>query len=215
MRRSRNIRVVGFLLMITVLVVLLPAGAAQAAVRLEVPEESPGGPFYARLGGPLIAPHTDQWAAIVFYRDPSCIPADFNLLNFFDRPPRPFRCPLTVEGFEIWRTGPGQDPAPMHTRLREAGLVPVWFVSWPVLQAAAADGVLTIGELAGLPTLITGYADQFSETLHPLQGARNGHLQLNASGTLSDGRSFRLQVTAVFNRGNPEGRATHVAIEFR
>jgi hypothetical protein len=107
----------------------------------------------------------------------------------------------------------------MQTRLREAGPVPVWFISWPVLQAAAADGVLTITELASLPTLIIGSADQFSETLHPTEGVRrnSGHLQMNASGTLSDGRSFRIQVTVVVNPGNPEGseNAKHVAIELR
>jgi hypothetical protein len=153
----------------------------------------------------------------LFYRDPACIPVDFNLLNFFDRPPRPFGCRLTVEGFEIWRNGPGQDPAPLQSKLTGAGPVPVWFVSWPVLQAAAADGVLSITELASLPTLITGYADQFSETLHPLQpGRKASQIQTNASGILSDGRSFRLQLTAVVNPGNPPGmEVKHVAIEFR
>ncbi len=103
----------------------------------------------------------------------------------------------------------------MQSKLREAGAVPVWFVSWPVLQAAAADGVLTITELAGLPTLVKGHADQFDETLHPLQGARNGHLKMNAFGTLPDGRSFRVQVTAVNNRGTGGvAEPKHVAIEF-
>ncbi len=104
----------------------------------------------------------------------------------------------------------------MQSKLKEAGAVPVWFVSWPVLQSAAADGVLTITELASLPTLVRGYADQFNETLHPYQGARNGHLEINASGVLSDGRSFRLHVSAVNNPGTGGvSEAKHVAIEFR
>lgn len=215
-REAAISRLSGFMVALG-LVALLSAAPAHAAVRLEVPEDSPGGPFYARIEPGSIAPHTDEWAAIIFYRDPACIPANFNLLNFFDAPPRPFFCPLTVEGFEVWKNGPGQDPAPIQSKLREADAVPIWFVSWPVLQAATADGVLTIGELASLPTLMTGFADQYSETLHPTQpGRKAAHIQITASGTLSDGRSFRLQVSAVLNPGNtPETGIKHVAIEFR
>lgn len=194
------------------LAALVPASHAQAAQRFEIPEQSPGGPFYARVGGPTIAPHTDEWAAIVFYRDPACVPSGFNLLTFFAGP-MAFSCPLTVEGFEIWENGPGQDPAPRMTKLREAGPVPVWFVSWPELQAAAADGVLTIAELRALPSLITGVASQFNETLHPSQSNKRGKINLHARGTLADGRAFSLQGVAVDTPGGSDVK--HVAIRFR
>ncbi len=193
------------------LAALVPASQAQAAKRFEVPEQAPGGPFYARLAAPAVAPHTDEWAAIVFYRDPACVPAGFNLLNFFDAP-RAFGCPLTVEGFEIWENGPGRDPAPRLSKLRDSGPVPVWFVSWPELQAAAADGVLTIGELRALPSLITGSASRFSETLHPDQANKKGKNNIGARGTLSDGRSFDFKFVVVEGKGSG---VKHVAIRFR
>ena len=204
-------RLVTLVLALAALVALVPAGHAQAAERFDVPSESPGVPAYARLGGPDIAPHNDQWAAIVFYRDPGCIPASFNLLNFFDAP-RAFGCPLTVQGFEIWENEPGRDPAPRLSKLRAAGPVPVWFVSWPELQAAAADGVLTIGELRALPSLITGFASHFSETLHPSESNKKGKNNIGARGVLSNGRSFFLK--AVFVEGKGPG-VKHVAITFR
>lgn len=210
LRRSKAARRFWTLaLALAALVALLPASQAGAATRLEVPEESPGIPAYARLGGPEIAPHTDQWAAIVFYRDPACVPSGFNLLNFFDVP-RAFGCPLTVEGFEIWENGPGQDPAPRLSKLRDAGPVPVWFVSWPELQAAVADGVLTIAELRARPSLITGLASRFRETLRPSESNRRGMINLGASGRLSDGRSFKLKAVAVEDKG-----VKHISIRFR
>ena len=48
--------------------------------------------------------HDDQWAAIVFLRLPSCVPAEFDLLDgadlapaFPNGPPRVFGCALTVD----------------------------------------------------------------------------------------------------------------------
>ncbi len=207
--RSKSVtRVVRLLLALAALTALLPASKAGAATRLDVPEESPGAPYYARLGGPTIAPHTAQWAAIVFYRNPACVPSSFNLMSFFAGPAA-FGCPLTVEGFEIWENGPGQDPAPRLSKLREAGPVPIWFVSWPQLQAAAADGALTMAELSALPSLITGVATQFSETLHPSQSNKKGKINIGAHGSLSDGRIFDFQLVA------HDADVKHVTIRFR
>lgn len=173
--------------LLTALPLVAPTSSAHAAVRVEFPAAAPGVPAYARIGGEPI--HTDEWAAIPFYRDPSCVPENFNLLRFLDAP-RAFRCPLVVEGFEVWENGPGLDPAPVHAVTREADAVPVWFVSWPELQGAIADGVLTIGELSSLPSLVVGSAEQYGEVLHP------GRLiHINARGALDDGRTFRLQFT--------------------
>jgi hypothetical protein len=120
------------------------------------------------------------------------------LLNLFDVPGA-FACPLTISGFEIWENGPGIDGAPRQ--VVSSGLaVPVWLVRWPTLQAALADNTLTISELASLNPL-QGIASSYHEVLHPFSppgttgGAKVPHIAISASGSLSDGRSFRL----VFN----------------
>jgi hypothetical protein len=88
-------------------------------------------------------PHTEDWAVIVFYRSPACIPDDFNLLDFFDfipafpgGPPRAFLCDLHIEGFTLWRSL--DDPFPAEIMLHGTGAVPVWFVRWPELQGRSA-----------------------------------------------------------------------------
>jgi hypothetical protein len=192
---------------------LIGAGSAGAQVMLRVPGDSPGAPIYARVERPFVA-HTDQWAAIVFYRAPDCVPGGFNLLDLFDFPAA-FLCPLTVSGFELWENGPPIDSAPRHTNL--SGLaVPVWFVPWPALQAALADDVLTISELKSLSPL-KGVAKTFHEVLHPFVppgtpgGAQVPHLTITASGVLPDGRSFQYEYTDVFFGQEPR----HVRIVFR
>ncbi len=207
--RSKAVRrLVTLVLALAALAALLPASQAAAATRLEVPEESPGPPFYARINAPLHVPHTDEWAAIVFYRNPACVPPAFNLLRFFAGPSA-FACPLTVEGFEIWEDGPGQNPAPRMSHLRGTGSVPIWFVSWPQLQAAAADGVLTVAELQGLPSLVIGSGSPFREMLQPSQSNKKGKINIGARGTLADGRSFKFQFLA------HGAEIKHVTISFR
>jgi hypothetical protein len=152
--------------------------------------------------------HTDQWAAIVFYRGPECVPDSFNLLDFFDVP-NAFACRLNVSGFEVWDNGPGVDSAPRQA-VTSGVAVPVWIVSWPALQSALADSVLTIPELEALNPL-KGIATNFHEVLHPFAapgtsgGAKVPHLTIFASGELSDGRSFQLQL-------NDNGRAGTTAV---
>jgi hypothetical protein len=189
---------------IAVLTVALLCGAvaAEAAIRIEVPEQGPGIPAYARINGePLsIRPWVVQdgtWAAIAFYRLPECVPRDFNLLSFFDIP-RAFRCPLTVRGFEIWKNGlPPVDFAPIQSELRGLGAVPIWFVKWNELQAAIADGTLTVSELWTIPSLRVGSAGFFQESLHPLGApAARGSLQIVAHGLLSNGAAFQLEVAS-------------------
>ncbi len=188
---------------------------AQAAVRQEIPEEQPGPPFYARVLSNIAG--TEDLSAVVFYRDPTCIPANFNLLDFFDIP-RAFACPLTVEGFVIWKNGPPpQDQAPIQQELfeNEAEVVPVWFVSTSELEGAVADGVLTIAELAALPSLVRGTATSFHETLHPTGGAQQDMIQMNARGTVPTG-TFQLKGVCV--TADPETDACergHVRIQFR
>ena len=165
-------------------------GTARAQIMLTVPGESPGIPAYARVERPFEF-HTEQWAAIVFYRSPECVPIAFNLLDFFDIPGA-FGCPSTVSGFEVWENEPGVDLAPRQAVY--SGLaVPVWFVPWPALQTALADDVLTMTELTSLDPL-KGVATVFHELLHPFGGvAKVPHLTISASGKLLDGRSFRFE----------------------
>ena len=162
---------------------VMGAALAPGAASAQAPDPVLRFPYYVRdLPG-------TEWTAFVFYRSPGCVRADFNLLAFFD-PPAAFACTLTVEGFAI-ADGPGP---PRHQKLTGLGAVPIWFVRTAVVEDAAADGVLTIGELRGLDPLI-GSASSFMEVLHPEPTAKNPKLVLNAAGTLQDGRSFRLHAT--------------------
>ena len=169
-------------------------------------------PFYARLerGG---IHHTDDWAGIVFYRPPTCIPEDFNLLDFFDIP-RVFDCnPPTTDGFAIWEHGPGIDAAPLLVELHGLGAVPVWFVRWPALQAAVADDTLTIGELVSLQPLV-GSATAYHETLRPSEAVKVSTIEFNARGWLVDGRSFQF-VSTVVEAAPPNSGQVHTRIVFR
>jgi len=204
--------------------------ALQANVLLQFSPEAGGGiPGYARLervdGVPLVH-HDATWAAITFYRDPSCIPADFNLLDMFD-PARAFDCTLTVQGFEIWRNGPwAGDDAPIQTVSFGLGAVPVWFVSWTEMQAVMSDDIVTIGELEACASLRKGSASAFKETLHPSggpaaaagltaaggpsgDGAQQTKTEIVASGTFADSTGFFFQVEETHNL------LKHVVIEFK
>ena len=64
------------------------------------------------------------------------------------------------------------------------------------MQSALADDVVTIAELLGLPSLQVGTARTFNETLQPIPTRLPSRLIMNASGTLADGRRFRLHYTS-------------------
>lgn len=162
--------------------------------------EDPGMPFYARIEiGQIVT--VDGWAIIAFYRDPACIPADFNLLTFFDAPAA-FGCPHTVAGFNLWH-GEAFAGAPKIVQSQGMGAVPFWFVPAGAVLDAVADDVLTIGELTALPGRIAGYASHFNEVLHPDAlppflgggGHPNPKRIQTAKGTLEDGRRFQFHYT--------------------
>lgn len=159
-------------------------------------------PFYARLEGEFEPFHTAEWAVVAFYREPSCVRPTFNMLNFLD-PPAAFGCPLTVSGFEIFDE-PSPTP-PIQVNLTGLGAVPIWFLSWPELQAAMADNVVTIGELSSLSSLVIGSATRFREILHPAD-----KLTQVASGTLEDGRAFQVEISYV---NQPTVHFRHVRVE--
>lgn len=190
---------------LTILVITILAVTAMAAVFTRFPTDvDPGVPAYARIefapdGLPLVH-HDKEWAAIYFYRDPACVPVAFNLLEFMDIP-TVFSCPMTVEGFSIWRNAPAPvDPSPIHTESfgmstegHPFGAVPVWFVKWPDLRAALERNMhLNILELKALNPL-KGTAEFFKETLNPLPGAKRTMTQVAARGLLEDGRTFDFQ----------------------
>lgn len=169
---------------------------ASALVRTISPSaEDPGVPGYARINSN--PPHVFSdgvMVAVVFYRDPACIPADFNLLTFFDMP-AVFACPVLVEGFSLWEGEPFLQ-APLLTQLSGSS-VPVWFAPADEVAAAMADGSLEIGELAALDGLLKGTADRFHEVLQPRP--TRAKLALGADGQLEDGRDFTFQLTWVDN----------------
>jgi hypothetical protein len=149
----------------------------------------PGPPYYANFAAGFM-PSDDGIVGIAFYREPSCIPANFNLLVQFN-PPAAFGCMLTVEG-KRWLRNPANDPFPFQIRFSGLGSVPIYFVDANELSTAAADGVVTIAELQALPSLLIGIADDFHQVIHnsnqapgaQKQGNNKGHEELDATGTL-------------------------------
>lgn len=206
-----------FALLLATTLLVTSALAETGLVRTTWPSaEDPGPPFYARIEpAPPHVYNDGEWAAIVFYRDPGCVPGGFNLLSFFDAPAA-FDCRLTVHGASLWQDAPFNG-APKIVTSSGDGAVPVWFVPVDAIDQALQDGVLTIGELAGLEGLLVGHADHFNETLHPHPlppelgggGHPNPKLILDAHGRLEDGRRFKLHITSV----NDEVRA--IQIQFR
>jgi hypothetical protein len=208
MSRRLHIKLLGILL-----VLLLTTSSVLAAVSIDAEGQVP---FYARAPRNGII-HDGEWAVIVFYRPASCIPADFNLLDFFDFPgpngPGAFGCnPPTTDSKEVWKNGPGEDFAPLTANFHGLGAVPVWFVSWPELEAAIADDVLTIGELESLPSLLKGSATYYHEVIHPssespLPGP--GNIHITARGELEGGGAFQVHVSLV------DGAGGAVKIDFK
>lgn len=205
MTRKRKLGM-GLIALLVVLATLpiMAAGADGGLVRTTWPSgEDPGAPLYARVGEPTgpVFYNDGEWAAIVFYRDPGCILPGFNLLEFFAFDS--FGCDMTVSGFSLWEVEPGSAPPNILKSTGDA--VPVWFVPLDVALAAATDGVLTIGELAGLEGLRKGVADRFNEVFRPIplpsELGGGGHpspgLIMNARGELEDGGRFAFHVTRV------------------
>ncbi|CAN5758031.1 hypothetical protein BH23GEM6_BH23GEM6_24710 [soil metagenome] len=171
-------------------------------IRMTFPDPDPGVPAYARFGLPtnqLL--HDGEWLAIPMLRDPACIPADFNLLNFFDPPgeggPGAFACPLKLHGwYMIEADAPlGTFPSIVHS---SGDAVPFWFVRWSEFQPLLAGGEVNIGDLAALPSLVRGTADRFAETLHPR--LENHRVVVDAQGHLEDGGRFRFHLTHIGDR---------------
>lgn len=179
--------------MVTVLMAMLLLSSPTVAIAMnrdEQPGEVPFGevPYYAAIE---IA--DADWIAAVFYRPPECVPAMFNLWSLVDYE-QSWSCgPSTTRGFMLWEGKSGSSNGPNLFLLKGKGAVPVWFVSLTEFDAASSDGVLTIGELAALPSLVRGTADEYRETLDPYPLSAATQMKIEARGTLEDGRAFRLQ----------------------
>ena len=158
--------------LVVTVVALTLSMVARAQVHRQIPEDQQP-PYYATIDRGFM-PHTEEWAVVIFYRTPECVPADFNLLDFFDPPPRPFLCALQIEGHSNWRSV--DDPFPADIHLQGTGAVPLWFVRWPELQAAVADDKLTVAELSALPSLLIGSASFFNHSIrNSIRGQRGGN----------------------------------------
>ena len=163
-----------------------PSGAG-AGARFQVPAEDPGPPFYVR------GLNDDAWAAVFFVRDPGCVPGELNLLGPPDVP-AVFGCPLRLEGSVTYENGPA-DLIPRMAILDESAPLTVWFMTATDLAAAAADGTITKAELQARPSLLVGTATRYREVIHPLPAANTEVLVTNSTGTLSDGRRFRVHAS--------------------
>lgn len=179
--------------------------AGEGLVRTEWPSaQDPGMPFYARVE--LLPPYIfndGEWAAIVFYRHPGCVPPNFNLISVFDFA-NAFGCPHTVRGFSLWH-GAVFNGAPKIIQISGNGAVPVWFVPWDAVKDQAhAGGNLTVADLEQIEGLLVGFADQYTEELHPHPdpnigggGHPNPKMIVHAHGDLQDGRRFMLHIAWV------------------
>ncbi len=211
--------------------IFIPVLLLQANVRTEVPPD-PGPPIYSfvqRLldGSPYFI-HDNQWAAVLFLRDPNCVPPTFNLLDLVDStpafpggPPQPFLCALTASGFAIWNNGPPPiDFVPIQDHMQGLGQVPAWFVSRADMEAAVADDNLTVPELLAIPSLVKGYATQYLHDNQPggmrPQGEGNGKLVVVASGRLENGQLFQIEWREMgVKSGGGVSYIRHARIDFR
>jgi hypothetical protein len=196
---------------------LLAAPLQAQPVQLDFPSVSPGIPAYARIhiipdldtGNLGNVPRDEQWVALVFYRDPDCIPVSFDLGEFFDFPgpdgPGAFGCQLLIEGMELWANGPDSDMAPMFTRARNAVPdLPIWFFDRAEFDAELENGSVFINDLTALPSLIRARAFWFEEYLNPPGGADDPGLGLRANGRLESGGRFYLEWQFHPSRGEDE-----------
>jgi len=167
-------------------------------------------PVYARISSAELY-HTDDWAVIVFY-PPASVRAGRVQPARYVR----FRECVRLHTADDRRVHPlgtrdrGWRCAIAHSTSRP-GAVPVWFVSWPELQTAVADGYLTVGELDGLPSHVAGFASHYQESLHVGGVSNVGKIEFTAAGVLEDGRSFQVEAMA----RDEVGRYMNVLITFR
>ena len=181
---------------------MLEADGTTAGARSLFRVESPMFPFYARVEPPTdvggFGYHDDDWAAIVFYRDPSCIPAGFNLFQFYDfNFGDVFGCTSLVDGFSLHVEPDGVTPPKVSSLSGTA--VAIWFVPWDdEFQQAIEAEALTVAELENMDGLVKGVATHFREVLGSVQFHPQPKINIAASGYIlseSGGGSFQYGVS--------------------
>jgi hypothetical protein len=186
------------MVIVIVTLAIMLTSVSSANVRSTIPPD-PYAPIYADWYG------NEELVTFIFYRNPSCVPPDFNLLNFFDSPLSAFSCPLSVDGFVTYKNP--DDFVPIQGKLRGLGVVPIWFVSREDYNTAKNDGVFTMGEFNSLSSLIKASAHFYTETLHPEGPSAMPMKNIEASGTLEDNsmgyRFFRLHIIWVGSGADP------------
>ena len=171
--------------------------SAARLIHTWTPEDDPGPPGYARH----FALAEEGWVAMIFYRDPTCVPTGRNLLEFVDPPaesgPAAFGCGILVRGVTFWEQGPGVDFAPKLMIFRDEPGMQIWFAPLTEFNEAAAGGTLTMAELESLDPLV-GTVEAYREVHHLDQPApqrvESAEFMAMAYGTLADGRSFDLEL---------------------
>jgi hypothetical protein len=157
---------------------------------------------------------------VPFIRDPRCVPDDFNLLDEVDfvldelgvpHFDRVWGCPMTIQGYELWKIPPPEGIVPISASGWGRGAVPIYFVSWPELQGAVVDRMLTIAALEALPSLRVGFASFFHIHFLPGLHTKQAEIQASGHGLLEDGQQFQLELSA---SGNPLV-FKHVTIAFK
>lgn len=200
--------------LITAFCLLANPLVSMANVRIEWEPGCYGGPFYASFGsilpdGSVFVIHTDEWAAIPFYRNPACVPEDFNLVEQLDF--NALNCYSLVAGFEVWENGPGIDLAPIQISFKAAEPMPIYFIPWDVLEVALEDYMLTMPELRVLEGVRIGIATFYTETWHVEGGAQQVMGNCVVKGDMADnGDKFELKYAY-----GVDYKTTHVKIDFK
>jgi hypothetical protein len=194
------------LLILTSALLILAKSSAQADkvknhVVLDVPEESPGVPWYANFARDFV-PTDGTYVPIVFWRDPALIPGDFNLLDFVDIPRAFFQSPMVLKGREWWLTPQDEQPFPFQVVLRNDGPTPIYFVELEELQNEIEDDVLTIGELENFASLRVGSTRHLWYDIRNSNHPRSrgiGRERFTAMGEMEGGGGFFVHYTEEFD----------------
>jgi len=169
-----------------------------ALAKYNIPVESPGHPYYAHLssfGDSWMAPGNDEWTVIIFYRDPACIPAEFDMSVGLDFPgPQGLgflACPATYEGYQLHFSSPDPFLNPDYLFMRNSTLeMPMWFVSTRELRELFERGFFQMADIETLPSRVSASAWQFEAQMEPYGFNPELKVRFNARGRLETGGQF-------------------------